>query len=248
MPENQTKRKPQLVLVASKPGVDDLPMRALWPKTEATLSRSAAMPEALLALQLSLSASVADLKDLTNIIKSDIALTLQLLRIGAYSRGHSRDAASSIAEIVLEIGIDGVEMLLVQTKAATFKTLESRNKHERRRLRSMLTARIAEDLATRSSRINPETAYIAGLLNYGGGLLSMVHLANAGMKTTDQFPVSCQMADTGVLSPLLAAVIGGDRNACCPEELRALIDIVAAADHWTSRLESLALRDLEGVR
>lgn len=248
MPENQTKRKPKPFLVASKPEVGDPPMRALRPKAEATLSSPAAMPEALLALQLALSASVADLQDLTNIIKSDIGLTVQLLRLAACSRGHSRDAASSIAEIVIEIGIDGVEMLSAQTKAATFETLESRKNHERQRLRSMLTALIAEDLASQSSGTSPEIAYIAGLLNYRGGLPSIVHGTTAGMKTTDPFPVSCQIADTGALSPLLAAVIGGDRNACCSEELRVLIDMVAAADHWASRLESLALGDLEAVR
>src|ERR1700733_13511432 len=55
-----------------------------------------ALPRTLIHLEWALSATVADLQDITDIIRSDIGLTAQLLRLAAREPEGSREGAVAI--------------------------------------------------------------------------------------------------------------------------------------------------------
>jgi len=112
---------------------------------------------------------------------------------------------------------------------------------ERFWLHSRLTALIAEELASQSSEVSSEEAYLAGLLCHVGELSSVLGLAPPSPSPADSRHIGYRMAKAWGLPGALADVIGGYREICRSPESRALLDIAEAADNWASRLECLAV-------
>lgn len=216
---------------------------------EAEFPSPPAMPNALLRLDLWLSAFVADLQDITNIIQSDIGLTAQVLRLAAREIEASSGKIAAISEIAVLVGVEQLRELVAATESLPehFKRHKESNACERFWTHCRLTALIAQELAYRSCEVGAEQAYLAGLLCRLGDLPSLLGWA-AERDGLDSRQTGRSMAQAWGFPRDLVDVIGGDRDACRTENSSALLAVVTDADIWASRLEFLAARESELVR
>jgi HD-like signal output (HDOD) protein len=234
---------PQQTLVEVPRSVVPLPGEAEFPSPPA-------LPNALLQLELRLSAPVTDLRDITTIIRSDVGLTAQLLRLAAAEMESSSGKLTSISEIVVHVGVEELKTLVTRTKALpdNFSSHPGSSVRQRFWMHSRLTALVAEELAAQCSGVSPEEAYLAGLLFYIGDFPSLLGWSSAGSTAADSRHVGYQIARAWGFPRPLADLIGRDREVCITRESRALLDIVTDADTWASRLEFLAARESLAIR
>jgi HD-like signal output (HDOD) protein len=244
---NQTNCKPRLV-VAPQHALAEVPRSsALSLPGEAEFPSPPAMPNALLRLELWLATFVADLQDITDIIRSDLGLTVQLLRLAAREIEESPGEIVPLSEIVVQVGVEKLRRLVAETKTLPDHFRGDPDLCERCWTHSRLTALVAGELASQSSEVRPEEAYLAGLLCHVGDLPSLLNWSTTA-DAADSRPIGHRMATAWGFPRALADVIGGDREACRTQESRALLDIVTAAGIWASRLEFLAARESAQVR
>ncbi|MGB8011404.1 MAG: HDOD domain-containing protein [Terriglobales bacterium] len=222
------------------PLVPDFPLPG-----EAQFQGPPAMPSALLRLQLCLSAPVVDLQDTTNIIKSDIGLAVQVLRLAARKTEPSPGKIPPVSEIAIQFGTGSLGALAAHTKPLP-EHLRSRaglSACERFWTHSRLTALVAVELAEQTSDVNPEEAYLAGLLCHLGELPSLLRWTKAGSDPKDPRQIGYDMAKAWELPGVLADVIGAYGEVGPTPESRALLEIAEASDNWARQLEYLAVRD-----
>jgi HD-like signal output (HDOD) protein len=235
---------PQPTLVGrSHPSIFPLPGEVEFPSPKC-------MPNAVLQLDLWLSAFVADLQHITNIIRSDIGLTAQLLRLAAGTNGVSTGRIVAISDIVVDIGVEKLRALVAGTRTLPNRigSQEGSTACDRFWAHSRLTALIAEELACQSFEVNPEEAYLSGLLCQVGELPSLLHWDTTYSNTEDSRDLGRQIAKAWGFPRDVVDVIGADREMCRTRESLTLLDIVTDASVWASRLECLAERESEAVR
>lgn len=214
---------------------------------EAKFAGPPALPDTLLQMDDCLSASVCDLASVTNIIRSDVGLTAQLLRLAASDIESSPEEMIPLSEIVVHVGAGLLKEILKRTPTLANVSLKDGacSAYERCGMHSRLAALVAEERA-RSYGVSPEEAYLAGLLQ-NLGELELLRDATRN-DTTDSRAIGGQMARAWGFPKTLVDVITGDRGACRSRQSRALLDIAADADVWASRLEFLAARESMAVR
>ena len=139
---------------------------------ESEFSSPPALVNSLLQLELGLSAFVTDLRYITDVIRADVGLTAQLLRLAAIELGKSPSRVAPLSEIVLLLGVDKLKQLAARTKPIADHSMRSAASGECARfwMHSRLTASIAEELASQSSEVHAEEAYLAGLFFRLGNL------------------------------------------------------------------------------
>lgn len=246
---NQTNRKTRLFVATQRSPVD-VPRSSIFPLPgEAEFPGPPAMADALLRLELCLSGFAADLQDVTNILRSDVGLTVQLLRLAAKKIEHSPEKISAISETVVQVGVENLAALAVQTKPLPrhLSGDPGTSAYARFWMHSRLIALLAEQLAGELSDVNADEAYVAGLLCHVGELPLLIGCETTGSDAEDTRHVSHRMAEAWGFPRALVDVIGGNHEDCRTRESRALLDLVEAADNWASRLESLAVRDSKSV-
>jgi HD-like signal output (HDOD) protein len=236
--------------VATRQSLVEVPRSSTFPLPgEAEFSSPPALPNALLQLELRLAAPVADLHDITNIMRSDVGLTAQLLRLAAREIEESPDEVVPVSEILVHVGVEKLKALLARTKTPPEHFSQSGSSAcERLWMHSRLTALIAEELASQCFEVNPEVAYLAGLFFHLGDLPSLPGWTTSDLNTADSRYTGYRIARAWGFPRALADVIGGDREICLTHESRALLDLVIDADTWASRLEFLAARESPSVR
>ncbi len=212
-----------------------------------------AMPDALLQLELCLTASAVDLQNITSIIRGDVGLTVQLLRFAARETELFPGRINPISEIVIQLGISKLRALAAQTEPLPERLRSAAGSDECERFwtHARVTALIAEELAGQSSEVNheanpevnPEEAYLAGLLCHIGDLPEILGWEIAGSAETDSRRFGYRMAKAWGLPAILTELIGGFGEVSRPPGSHALLDIAEAADNRAIRLRSLAARD-----
>lgn len=243
---NQANYETRLSLVTQQSPVDD-PVSTPFPLCgEAEFPSPPAQPDALLRLELSLSEHVTDLQAICNIVSGDVGLTIQLLRLAAREITESAETMVTISEIVIHVGVEKLAAVVAQIGALPdhLRPVEL-GRCERFWMHSRLTALIAEELAGQSIGISPQHAHLAGLLFHLGDLPQFLGWPAAGSDAVHSRNRGYRIARAWGFPRALADVIGGDRELCLTAESRALLDIAAVADTWASRLEGLAMRELE---
>jgi HD-like signal output (HDOD) protein len=78
-----------------------------------------ARPEAVAQLQLLASSHVADLDAITDVIRNDIGLTIQLLQFGARNLGTRAGSISSLDELVVQLGLEQLRTMAAETVLMT---------------------------------------------------------------------------------------------------------------------------------
>jgi hypothetical protein len=96
---NETNNKARLT-IAPQPSLVGIPRSSTFPLPgEAEFPSPPAMPNVVLRLELSLPEFLVDLQEITNIIRSDIGLAVQLLRFAAREIEQSPDRIVGISAI-----------------------------------------------------------------------------------------------------------------------------------------------------
>lgn len=206
---------------------------------EAEFPGPPALPGGLLRLELCLSAFVIDLQEITNIVKSDVGLTVQLLRLAAREIAASPVGVLSISQIVVHAGVGSLAALAAHTHIPPdyLRNGARLRACERFWMRCRLAALVAEGLASHSSGVDPEEAYLAGLLYHVGSLPRLLGWGSAGSDRGDFRHLGHRMAQAWQLPHVLVDVIGNDRQACCTWKSRDLLEIAKTASAAISRLE-----------
>jgi len=73
-----------------------------------------ARPEAVAQLQLLASSHVADLDAITDMIRNDAGLTIQLLQFGARNLGTCAGSVSSLGELVVQLGLEQLRTMAAE--------------------------------------------------------------------------------------------------------------------------------------
>jgi HD-like signal output (HDOD) protein len=195
-------------------------------------------PQVFLVFQMLLSNQIADLSAITEIIRSDIGLSVQVFRLAAEQEEEQLRGLVDIEELVVQLGISQLKTLVDDTDilskhpkgVAGVRTFERFCNHAR------LTALIAEELASETASVRPEEAHIAGLLRHLGALPFVVGWKIPDLEESDTGETGYQLAKIWRLPHPLAEVISGNRDICDPSVL-PLFDLVSAADKHAFRLE-----------
>jgi len=201
------------------------------------------MPKALLQLELALGEGVSDLREISDIIKSDVGLTAQFLRLAFQESHRASDRVPSISELVIQIGTGKLRTLLKDTPSvSTFLSSSVSSACERFWMHARLSALIAEELASQTTGVQREDAYLAGLFCHFSSLPMLLGWEMADQETRDLGYLTAELACSWGFPRQLVEVIHGSRHSCGTES-RALLDIAAAASTWAYRLEFLAARE-----
>jgi HD-like signal output (HDOD) protein len=196
-----------------------------------------AMPDAILLLRLLLYANVADLYAITDVIRNDVGLTAQLLRLAAHEYG-KHPFSLNITDIVIDLGIDKLKKLATEIKLNPAPVKNSPPQaREKFWSHARLTARIAEGIADESAPANRDAAYVAGLLRHIGSLPSLLGWDISLWMPCSVGELGYHMAKSWQLPSVLADVIRGDDRACTSHKAYSLLRLVNTADERTTRWE-----------
>jgi len=194
------------------------------------------MPGAVLLLELRLASNVADLNAVTGLIRNDMGLTVELLRLDFREPRRRRAGFASMAELAVDLGL---EKLRAMAAGATLLCCQAPGKAVFQACREFWrrarqTAQIAEELAGGQSAAIRETAYVAGLLCHVGMLPRLLGWPVPGIDSADSADIGFQMAKTWKFPSLLVEVIRGDLEACTSPQARGLLRLINAADRQAS--------------
>lgn len=207
------------------------------PRTEdgqsAAFPSPPAMPGAVLLLELHLASNVADLNAVTGLIRNDVGLTVELLRL-AYGEPRRRRASFlSLAELAVDLGLEKLRAMAAGTTLLSCRrvgqaTFEACQEFWRR---ARQTAQLAEEFAGGQSAAIRETAYVAGLLGQVGMLPRLLGWPVPGMiESADPAEIGFHMTKAWNFPSLLVEVIRGDVEASTSPQARGLLRLINAAD------------------
>src|ERR1039458_4027501 len=223
-------------------------MRGQLPRQNDTLILGAlpAMADSVLLLQVLLSGSAVNLRSVAEVIRGDVGLTIQLLRLASLQQGERRTIEASVTKNVVQAVIDNLLTLVTE--------IEPLSSHPRGRAglreceqfwgHARLTALMAEELAYKTMYHDAEEAYVAGLLFHIGELPSILGWQ---WKFADAEPreIAGRLAREWRLPTLLENVACGDDlspSSSCP-----LLELVRTADEQARRIQGLVAKFARGV-
>jgi len=194
--------------------------------------------QVFLVFQMLLSNRIADLRAIAETIRTDIGLTVQLLRLAAEEMPQDPHNLIDIEELVVSLGmtklkriLEGTDILSKHPKGiAGLRTFERFCSHAR------LTALIAEELASETATVRQEDAYVAGLLRHLGALPFILGWNVPDLEESDTGETGYRLAKIWRLPYPLVDVVSGNRDLCNPSNL-PLFDLVTTADKHAFRLE-----------
>lgn len=190
-------------------------------------------------LRMLLEAQTIDLGAVAEVIRGDIGLTLELLRMGRRELGNSTSDMLRVAETVVHMGAPALKALVNETPLLTthprgksgFRTCNRFWMHAR------LTALIAEQLATRCPEVNAEEAYTAGLLRHLGALPFVLGWSAPEFEQADPGECAFFIGRSWELPEILVEIVHGNQELCTSPGSLALLDLVNTADKHAFRLE-----------
>jgi len=196
-----------------------------------------AMADAAVLLQVLLSCPAVNLNSLTEIIRGDLGLTIQLLRLVSLADDSALDDVS-IPGIVVHVGVGGLSYLAGQIELlsgyrrgkASLRECEQFWGHAR------LTALMAEELAYKAG-CDADQAYVAGLLFHIGELPSLLGW-EWELTGADCHEVTEVLAKMWRLPSSLREILCGD-DLQLPARSRTLLQLVRVADQQAWRVRGL---------
>jgi HD-like signal output (HDOD) protein len=195
-------------------------------------------PKVLVLFQLLLSNHIADLSAITEVIRSDIGLTVQVLRCAA-EEGYSRELDFvEISDVVVHLGLEKLKRLADETMVMAIhpKGIAGLRTFDRFCAHARLTALIAEELAGETASVRQEEAYAGGLLRHLGALPFVLGWKIPELEEVETGEIGYFLARLWCVPSRLANVVRGNREMCDPHTL-PLFDLVNTADKHAFRLE-----------
>jgi HD-like signal output (HDOD) protein len=199
-----------------------------------------AMADAAVLLQVLLACPAVNLNSVTEVIRGDLGLTIQLLRLVSLADDSPSDEVS-IPKTVVHVGVGGLSYLAGQIELlssyrqgkASLRECEQFWGHAR------LTALMAEELAYKSD-CDADQAYLAGLLFHIGELPSLLGW-DWGLTGADCREVAEVLAKLWHLPSSLQGILCGD-DLQLPARSRTLLQLVRVADQQAWRVGGLVSR------
>ena len=221
--------------------------RGLLPRQNDTLILGAlpAMADSVLLLQVLLSGAAVNLRSVAEVIRGDVGLTIQLLRLVSLEQGERQPIEASITKNVVHAGVDKLLTLVTEIEPLSSHPRGQAGLRECEQFwgNARLTALMAEELAYKSRYDDPEEAYLAGLLFKIGELPSL--LAWQCYADTEPREVAGLLAKEWRLPTHLEDVVCG--NDLDPSASRPLLKLVKAADEQAQRIQGLVAQYARGV-
>ena len=200
-----------------------------------------AMPEAVMRLQLLASSHGVDLHTLTDVVRNDIGLTVQLLHIAALEVSSRSSKSANISELIVHLGLDRLRQLAETTDIVSFPmgSLKAR-RWQLYCVQARSLGRLTEELAWQASSTDANVAFVAGLLRHLGSLPSLLGWDSSAEDAEDEGETGCQLLETWGLPPILADVVRGGANDSSSQRSRSLLSLVEAAEQQTWRPDAAA--------
>jgi HD-like signal output (HDOD) protein len=200
------------------------------------------MPDSVLLLQVLLSGTAVNLRSVAEVIRGDVGLTIQLLRLAASEQAIEQAGPDAIeATISGNVVHIGVHKLLSLVTEMELLSPDSRGRSALRDCElfwshAKLTALMAEELAYKSMYPDAEEAYVAGLLFHIGELPMLLGWES---QFADAAPreVAALLAQEWQLPPVLQSIFHNDEPAP-----NSLLDLVRTADDQARRIQGLVAR------
>ncbi|HVM91853.1 MAG TPA: HDOD domain-containing protein [Terriglobales bacterium] len=195
-----------------------------------------AMADAAVLLQVLLSSSAVNLNSITEVIRGDVGLTIELLRLASPDVDDPAESVS-ISDAVVHAGIGGLRFLASQVELVSASMPPSSlRKCEQFWSHARLTALMAEEQAYKVE-CDAEEAYIAGLLFRIGELPALLGW-NWGFTSVGSREIAGVLARMWNLPPRLAEILDGD-DLQLASSSRTLLQLVRVADQQAWRVQGL---------
>ncbi len=233
-------RKPYLVLgpTNSQPRC----RRSQLPRQNGSLilGNLPAMADSVLLLQVLLSGPAVNLRSVAEVIRNDVGLTIQLLRLVSLEHGERQPVEISIPRNVVHAGIEKLLTLVTEIEPL------SSHPNGREELRdceqfwgqARLTALMAQELAYKTMYHDAEEAYLGGLLFHLGELPLILGWQRGGTHSNPRM-IARRLAKEWGLPPLLEDVACDDDQR---STTRPLLELVREADRQARRIQGLVAR------
>jgi HD-like signal output (HDOD) protein len=238
---NGEKKELLLAAVDSRTATGHAPPITLQTGQASEFPLPPAMPDAVLLLRLLLSCHLADLHAITDVIRNDVGLTVQLFCLAALERRGRATNTLNVGDLVVQIGLEKLKSLAAETRLNPHHPQNAAPQaRERFWMHARLTARISEELAGETTPAARESAYVAGMLRHMGALPELL-----GWKLPEGKPgageIGYRMAKAWHFPIVLADVIRGDDRCCTSQESYSLLRLVKVADERAARWESAGI-------
>jgi HD-like signal output (HDOD) protein len=198
-----------------------------------------AMPDAVLLLRLLLSSHSVDLHAITDVIRNDVGLTVQLFRLAAIERSGRPSSTLNVGDLVVQIGLDKLKIMAAETRPNPLPPQHAAPQaRERFWMHARLTARISEELAGETTPANREAAYVAGLLRHLGALPALLGWEIPEWTPASLGEIGYRIAKAWQLPAVLTDVIRGEDSSCTSQKAHSLLRLVNMADERAARWES----------
>jgi len=196
-----------------------------------------AMADSAALLQVLLSCPPVDLGFLTEVIRNDVGLTIELLRLQSRDEGIPSDGFS-ISKNVVHAGIGGLSVLANQVEilSGSLPGKQPGPECEPFWAHSRVTALMAEELAHKAG-CDPEEAYVVGLLFRIGELPALLGW-KWDLLTTKPRDIARILANMWRLPSRLADILSAD-DLQLPSESRTLLQLARVADQQALCLDGL---------
>jgi HD-like signal output (HDOD) protein len=205
------------------------------------------MPTTLLRLEKLLSASVVDLGAIGAIIRSDLGLTIHLLRWSGEERFEANDIMPSVEGIVIHAGIEKLKALVARVPVLSEHPAGEAgvNICARFWMHSHLIALISQELAIGETEITLEGAFLAGLLHQIGKLPILLGWRIPELEASDLGELGYALAQAWNFPTALASVIRGHAEASGYLPSYSLWKIATSAAEWVQLMELMLAGDVE---
>jgi HD-like signal output (HDOD) protein len=161
--------------VSRNPLVERQPVQAEFSRD---LPDIPAMTQTLLILELLIQEPCVDLREVSRVVLGDLGATLQILRLAGREHGHAEGRPTRIEDCIADIGLQAcLKAVSAQTIAKDGRRTEIGEFWAHSREIAEYSKIVAEDMPG----INPEEAYLAGLLHALGMLPTLLGWREAGI-------------------------------------------------------------------
>jgi HD-like signal output (HDOD) protein len=190
-----------------------------------------AMAKSAVLLQMLLAANVVDLQAITAVIRDDVGLTTQLLRLALRASPQFPRKPLKVEELIVHLGLQTLRAMAAETKLLgcqpgddfDLKACSAFWAQARR------TAHTAEQVAAEISPADREFAYLAGLLRRLGSIPALLGWRIPAFDLASPAEIGWRMAKSWNFPQVLVEVIRGDEPACRSRQSRWLLRLVNSA-------------------
>jgi len=194
-----------------------------------------AMAKSIVLLQMLLASNVVDLEAITQVIRDDVGLTTQLLRLALCESPQFSRRSLKLEELVVHLGLQKLRAMAAGTKLLGCKPGDDVDLKGCSAFwaRARQTAHTAEQVAAEISPQDRDLAYLAGLLRRLGSLPALLRWRIPGLDLAGPGEIGWRMAKSWNFPQVLVEIVRGEEQACRSRKSRWLLRLVNSAEPTT---------------